>query len=73
MYIAELHDYMGEEVGRKIGMPLEAFTEEAFNGLAAGNETTFVGTIGPAETFNEIVEKRMFLFNFLAKLFRGDS
>lgn len=64
---------MGEDVGRNVGMPLDAFTEEAYNGLAAGNETTFIGTIGPAETFHEIVEKRMQVFKLLAKLMRGES
>jgi hypothetical protein len=64
---------MGEEVGRKVGMPLDAFTEEAYNGLAAGNDTTFVGAIGPAETFYDIVEKRRSIFNFLAKALRGES
>jgi hypothetical protein len=64
---------MGEEVGRKVGMPLDAFTEEAYNGLAAGNDTTFVGAIGPAETFHDIVEKRRSIFNTLAKALRGES
>jgi hypothetical protein len=64
---------MGLEVGRKVGMPIEEFTEEAYNGLAAGKEQIFIGTIGPAETFHEIVEKRTFLFKFLAKIMRGES
>ena len=56
--IAELHDYMGEEVGRKVGMPLDVFIEEAYNGLAAGSDTIFVGAIGPKDMFNDIVDKR---------------
>ena len=29
---------MGEEAGRRLGMPLNAFTEEAYKELAAGND-----------------------------------
>lgn len=60
---------MGEEIGRKIGMPLDAFTEEAYSGLVAGNPTTYVGSIGNADIFKEVVEKQMFLFNFLTGIF----
>lgn len=56
---------MGEEVGRKVGMPLDEFTEEAYSGLVAGNPTTYIGSPGPAATFHEIIEKQMELFNFL--------
>lgn len=62
---------MGVETGRKFGMPLDAFTEEAYKGLAAGNPTTFVGNIGPAEMFHDIVEKRMTIINMLAQVMRG--
>lgn len=56
---------MGKEIGRKIGMPLDEFTEEAYCGLVAGNPTTYIGSPGPAETFKEVIEKQMELFNFL--------
>ncbi|KIN01480.1 hypothetical protein OIDMADRAFT_199063 [Oidiodendron maius Zn] len=69
----ELHDYMGEEVGRKVGMPLDVFIEEAYNGLAAGNDTIFVGAIGPKDMFNDIVDKRRTIFDSLAKMLRGPS
>lgn len=71
--IAELHDYMGEEVGRKVGMPVDVFIEEAYSGLAAGNDTVFVGAIGPKDMFNDIVDKRRTLFDSLAKMLRGSS
>jgi hypothetical protein len=64
---------MGLEVGRNFGMPIEDFTEEAYDGLAAGKEQIFIGTIGPAEIFRDIVEKRTSLFQFLAKMMRGES
>jgi hypothetical protein len=64
---------MGEEVGRKVGMSLDAFVEEAYNGLVAGKDTVFVGAIGPKEMFNDIVEKRRTIFNSLAKMLRGAS
>jgi hypothetical protein len=56
---------MGEEIGRKVGMPLDAFTEEAYIGLVAGNPTTYIGSPGPSATFHEVIEKQMALFNFL--------
>ena len=72
--VAELHDVeMGEEAGRRLGMPLNAFTEEAYKELAAGNDQIVIGSVGPAETFNEIIDKRRSAFNTLAKLMRGES
>ena len=64
---------MGEEAGRRFGMPLNAFTKEAYKELAAGNDEIVIGSIGPSETFNEIVNKRRSVFNALAKLMRGES
>ena len=64
---------MGADFGRTVGMPLDAFTEEAYNGLVAGNDTTFVGSIGPAETFHEIVEKRVSLFKLLSNILKADN
>ena len=43
--IAELHDQKHQpdiKDGRSIGMPLDEFTEEAYNGLAAGKEEVAV-------------------------------
>jgi hypothetical protein len=62
---------MGEGVGRNVGMPLDAFIEEAYNGLAAGNDTTFVGSPGPAEIFHDVIEKRMSLFKGLSEVLRN--
>jgi hypothetical protein len=65
--------HMGEEAGRKLGMPLDIFTEEAYKGLAAGHDQIVIGSIGPAETFNEIIDKRRSAFTSLAKMMRGGS
>ncbi|KAL2008470.1 hypothetical protein VTN00DRAFT_6664 [Thermoascus crustaceus] len=54
----ELHDYMGEEAGRKLVMPLNAFAEEAYKGLVSSQDQIVIGAIGPADTFNEIIDKR---------------
>ncbi|KAL8749058.1 MAG: hypothetical protein Q9184_006954 [Pyrenodesmia sp. 2 TL-2023] len=54
----ELHDYMGEDKGRALGMPLETFTDEAYKGLEAGKDQIVIGSIGPPEVFHDIVDKR---------------
>lgn len=62
---------MGEETGRKFGMPVDTFTEEAYKGLAAGHDQIVIGSIGPAGTFNEIIDKRRAAFESLARMMRG--
>jgi hypothetical protein len=64
---------MGEEAGRKFGMPIHAFTEEAYKSLVAGLDQIVIGSIGPAETFNEIINKRRTAFESHAKMMRGES
>jgi hypothetical protein len=64
---------MGEEDGRKLGMPLDIFTEEAYKGLVAGQDQIVIGSIGSAETFNEIIDKRRSAFTTLAKIMRRGS
>ena len=68
---AELHDYMGEEKGRAIGMPLPQFTDEAHKRLLEDKDQIIVGAIGPAETFHEIIDKRREAFNNLAGFMRS--
>ncbi|KAJ5378008.1 uncharacterized protein N7496_005417 [Penicillium cataractarum] len=65
----ELHDYMGDK-GRDLGMPVDRFTDEAHSGLLEGKDQIIIGAVGPAETFNEIVDKRREAFDNLAKLMR---
>ena len=49
-------------------MPLDQFTDAAYNGLAAGKDQIVVGSIGLSETFNEIIDKRRGLSEFLTKM-----
>ena len=67
----ELHDYMGEEKGRALGMPLAKFCDEAYDGLASGKDQVIIGAIGPQEKFLDIVDKRRGTFEFLAKMMRS--
>lgn len=61
---------MGEQVGRNVGMPLDQFVNEAFEGFQAGRDQIIVGSIGPAEVFHEIVDKRRKVFDQLAQMMR---
>ncbi|KAJ5726257.1 uncharacterized protein N7483_007614 [Penicillium malachiteum] len=60
---AELHDYTGEEAGRTVGMPLDIFIQDQI----------VIGSIGPAEIFNGIVDNRGIAFENLAKIMRGEN
>ncbi|KAH8898976.1 NAD(P)-binding protein [Thozetella sp. PMI_491] len=55
----ELHDYMGEEAGRSMGMPVDQFVDETYAQLAAGAESVMVGTLGgtPKEEVYEVIER----------------
>jgi short-subunit dehydrogenase involved in D-alanine esterification of teichoic acids len=54
----ELHDYMGADKGRSMGMPLDEFTEKAWQGLANGDDEVNVGHLGPEERFFSITRQR---------------
>ena len=64
---------MGEEAGRALGMPVDQFTDEAFKGLESGSDQIVIGSIGPAETFNEIIDKRRAAFTSLANMMRAHA
>lgn len=49
-------------------MPVDAYVNEAYKGLASGKEEVITGSIGPADTFNEIVEKRKTQHENFAKM-----
>ena len=53
-----------------MGMPLDAFTDVAYKGLVSGRDQIIIGAIGPADTFNEIIDKRRTAFENLAKTLR---
>ena len=63
---------MENNSGRQLGMPVQAFVDEAFKGMASGSDQVVIGSIGPAETFNEIIDKRRSAFQNLAKMMRGE-
>ena len=54
-------------------MPLDKFCDEAYDGLVSGKDQVVVGSIGPADTFMEIVNKRRTAFESLANLIRSHS
>lgn len=64
---------MGEDHGRTFGMPLEEFSNKAIDGLFTGNDQIVIGSIGPEDTFNEIIDKRRAAFQNLAKMMRGEK
>jgi len=68
----ELHDYMGEEKGRQLGMPLDQFTDAAYRGIASGSDQVVIGSVGPEETFNDIINKRRTACENLSKILRGN-
>ena len=61
---------MDAGAGRLLGMPVRAFVDEAFKGLNAGSDQIIIGSIGPADTFHEIIDKRRAAFENLAKMMR---
>lgn len=52
-------------------MPLDAFTDAAYEGLASGKDQIVIGAIGPAEVFNQIIDNRRAAFENLSKMIRG--
>jgi hypothetical protein len=62
---------MGAERGRQFGMPIDAFTDLAYKGIVSGKDQIIIGSIGPVDTFNEIVDKRRTAFEDMAKLIRA--
>lgn len=63
---------MGADIGRQQGMPVDKFTDAAFNGLLSGSDQIVIGSIGSPEVFNDIVDKRRETFESLAKMMRGE-
>ncbi|KAK3299991.1 uncharacterized protein B0H64DRAFT_4568 [Chaetomium fimeti] len=63
---SEIHDYMGPEKGRKMGMPTDEFTEQAWAQLAAGSEMVIVGSLGPPKEFHEMLRLRNGIFDTMA-------
>lgn len=53
-------------------MPVRAFVDETYKSLVSGSDQVIIGSIGPADTFNEIIDKRRDAFQNLAKMMRGE-
>lgn len=68
----ELHDYMGEEVGRKMGVTVHKFVEDTWNELKKGKKDIFIGSIAASteEQFLEIADKRAEAIERLNQLLR---
>ena len=54
-------------------MPLDAFTDEAYKRIASGEDQIVIGSIDPADTFNEIIDKRRNAFENLAEMLRAQN
>ncbi len=69
---------MGDR-GRSLGMPLDEFSDKAYEGMMAGKDHIIIGTVGPAgsggpaEMYLEVVEKRRSVFEWLSKIMLGRS
>ncbi|KAK3308582.1 uncharacterized protein B0T15DRAFT_111509 [Chaetomium strumarium] len=61
----ELHDYMGTERGRAVGMPLAAFVEQAWSQLAAGSEQV---TVAADEDYLKLLDHRRTRFEAMSDL-----
>lgn len=64
---AELHDYLGEKIGRSFGMEPDVFAEETYNELLKGDDLVVIGSIAtePRESYMELVDKRRTMFKTL--------
>ena len=56
-----------------MGMPLDKFTDEAYQGFASGKNTIVIGGIGPGPAFHEMLEKKNEVFTWLTKMMRGQQ
>ena len=72
LFPAELHDYRGKAEGRAMGMPLDQFTDEAYQALASGKDQLVIGGLGPVtKGFYELLEKKNEVFTGLTKMILG--
>ncbi|ETS76206.1 hypothetical protein PFICI_11593 [Pestalotiopsis fici W106-1] len=64
----ELHDWMGEEKGRALGMPLNEFSDIAYNELLKADDLIVIGSIATEsrDNYMDLVNKRRTIFNKLS-------
>lgn len=67
---AEIHDYLGAERGRGMGMPVQEFVEAAYAGLVRGDDVVNVGLPGGAsqEDYDALIGARQKIFDNLSNL-----
>ncbi|WZH47030.1 uncharacterized protein QYS62_008164 [Fusarium acuminatum] len=64
----ELHDYMGPENGRAMGMPVAEFVEKTWPHVVSGLDHIIVGAIGPEASFLSAIQQRREQFDMLSGL-----
>lgn len=68
---AELHDYLGPERGRSMGMPVAEFIEKTWPQIVSETDHIIIGAIGPEELFLDAVSQRRKQFDALSDLLLG--
>ncbi|KAJ5164555.1 Glucose/ribitol dehydrogenase [Penicillium coprophilum] len=66
----ELHDYMGIEKGRAMGMPVEQYAEDAYQALKTGSDEILGGSVAPSEAFRDLADRRRKIFDEFAPMLR---
>ncbi|CAI7618185.1 unnamed protein product [Penicillium glandicola] len=66
----ELHDYMGIDKGRGMGMPVEQYAEDAYQALETGSDEILGGSVGPTEVFQDLADRRRKIFDEIAPMLR---
>ena len=56
-----------------MGMPVDKFTDLAYEGLVSGKDQVTIGGFGDPKQFNELVEKRRELFDKLSDMIKSHS
>lgn len=72
-----MHDYQGER-GRSFGMPIDKFTDEAFQELSSDKDFIIIGGLGapgaiPDSHFREVERRRQAAFANLCHSLRGEE
>ncbi|KJZ72287.1 hypothetical protein HIM_08328 [Hirsutella minnesotensis 3608] len=73
MVQTELHDYMGEERGRALGMPVDEFVDQTFEQLSREKEEISIGAIGAVarEPYIALLETRRTMFETLSDVIQS--
>lgn len=64
---------MGLEKGRDLGMPVDTFVDQAYEGLCAGKDQIVIGSIAgtPQEELGEVIDRRRTAAEKLYKALTG--